>query len=67
MGKSVQAKIHAKIHGDGKARGRPTTTASAREELPPRVITAGTKDSSFGTGFQQNGRHDLSSKQSRWE
>jgi hypothetical protein len=29
MGKSVQAKIHAKIHGDGEARGCPTT-AQAR-------------------------------------
>jgi hypothetical protein len=59
MGKSVQAKIHAKIHGDGKACGRPPATASAREEMPPRVITAFTEKSSFGAGFQQDGGHDF--------
>jgi hypothetical protein len=45
MRKSKQAKIHAKIHGDGDVRGQPTTTACAEK-------------SSFGTGFQQNGEHD---------
>lgn len=42
-----------------EARGRPIGTASAREELPPRVITAFTEKSNFGAGFQQDGGHDF--------
>jgi hypothetical protein len=44
---------------EGEARGRPPGTASAREELPPRGITAFAEKSSFGAGFQQDGGHDL--------
>jgi hypothetical protein len=45
MRKSEQAKIQAKIHGDGDVRGQPTTTACAEK-------------SSFVAGFQQNGEHN---------
>jgi hypothetical protein len=54
-----QAKIHAKIHGDGEARGRPTA-AQARGGTAAASHNGRREKSSFGAGFQQNGEHDPS-------